>query len=123
MIQNQSAGSGDVVSVLTGSGNAKGVITLDYPKKLTKQHHILSISISPSKQSSFVRARAFIAWVNGNMSSGLSGKGTLIDMVKYYYSIENVNLTIDHSAGTIAPSKEMFALYPFSIVVYGPPIN
>lgn len=126
MIQNQvGGGSGDVVSVLTGSGDRSGVIAYNARyDKLTEEHRILSISMTVDKHTSLTSYTGIIAWVSNGMDSGFNGEATIINAVgKYFESDDNIRLKIDYSAGEIRSSSMAFARYPFNIVVYGPPIN
>nr|DAE36788.1 MAG TPA: hypothetical protein [Caudoviricetes sp.] len=126
MIQNQSGGgSGDVVSVLTGSADRSGVIGYNARyDKLTEEHRILSISMTVSSHANTTSKNGLIAWVSKNVGSGLNGDATAVNSVgKYFEPKDDISLTIDYSAGTIRPSGYAFAAYSFNIVVYGPPIN
>lgn len=126
MIQNQSgAGSGDVVSVLTGSVGRSGVIGYNARyDKLTEEHRILSISLAVSQHVSTTSSTGLIAWVSKGMDSGFNGEATAVNEVgKYFEHYDDISLTIDYSAGTIRSSSMAFARYSVNIVVYGPPIN
>lgn len=125
MIQNQvGGGSGDVVSVLTGSADRSGVIAYNARyDKLTEEHRILSISMTVDKHTSLTSYTGIIAWVSKGMDSGFNGEATIINAVGKYFESDDISLTIDYSAGTIRSSSMAFARYSFNIVVYGPPIN
>lgn len=116
MIQNQSAGSGDVVSVLTGYCNSKSVLSVS---GLTGQHHVLAIAIGESKSTS---SSSFIAsWVNSD-PTGTHGKAMYANnnaLNKY-----EIDIAVDLSAGTLKPSSYSFQrMSYYDILVYGPPIN
>ena len=117
MIQNQvGGGSGDVVSVLTGSGGTKGKKLI--VKGITTKHKILSITFIPKDDWSIsaLTAQIIISWADG------------VGMHAYNRTIypKAFDCTIDPAGGAINISSYEFDHYnigSYKVVVYGPPIN